>query len=263
MFYAFIAKISDDGTSLLCFLSDEAGDPTGIYLRKTDGSPPVRLGEGTIQDYSSDGRWVLAFSGSPRQLTMIPTGPGPLRKIPIEGAVPAYARLLPNSKGFLLVSADNKGDSHVFVVGPDGGRPSTVQTEELASDTNLAVSPDGTRFLYAGKDARLRVVTIETGLISLVPGDALQEGDLILTWTIDGYVVISADSFWIPGRIDRVELASGRRESWKRLAPDDPTGVTQVWPFAVSRNGQSYAYSYIRSFVDDLYVVDGVALNRR
>lgn len=62
----------------------------------------------------------------------------------------------------------------------------------------------------------------------------------------------------IPLGIDRIELATGRRESWKKLVPEDSAAVIEFDPAVIALDGESYAYSYLRNYVDDLYVVDGV-----
>ena len=58
----------------------------------------------------------------------------------------------------------------------------------------------------------------------------------------------------------RIEIETGRRELWRELMPADPTGVVHVMPspIAISRDGKSYAYNYVRAVVSDLYLVDGV-----
>ncbi|MGH9363944.1 MAG: protein kinase domain-containing protein, partial [Thermoanaerobaculia bacterium] len=54
------AGLSDDGTTMLINEFGEATGRTGAYyLRKTDGSPAVRLGEGSANELSPDGKWVL------------------------------------------------------------------------------------------------------------------------------------------------------------------------------------------------------------
>ena len=39
--------------------------------------------------------------------------------------------------------------------------------------------------------------------------------------------------------------------------PEDPAGVVQIDPVILADEGRSYAYSYLRILVSDLYVVDG------
>jgi hypothetical protein len=80
-------KISDDGKWLLF---DESGDATGnqawVYLRRTDGAPPVLLGEGAYCDLSADGKWVAAApSDSSGHINLLPTGAGEARKLSVAG----------------------------------------------------------------------------------------------------------------------------------------------------------------------------------
>ena len=58
----------------------------------------------------------------------------------------------------------------------------------------------------------------------------------------------------------RIEIETGRRELWRELMPADPSGVVHVIPsrIATSRDGKSYAYTYIRAVASDLFLVDGV-----
>ena len=61
----------------------------------------------------------------------------------------------------------------------------------------------------------------------------------------------------VPGRIDRLDVATGRRTPWKVLRPDDGAGVFLVDSFQVTGAGEAYAYSYQR-FLQDLILVRGV-----
>jgi hypothetical protein len=54
-----------------------------------------------------------------------------------------------------------------------------------------------------------------------------------------------------------VELATGRREPWKEIAPADLAGVQGIPTVRFSADGKSYAYSTLR-VLSDLYVVDGL-----
>ena len=60
-----------------------AGKNGSIYLRKTDGSDAIRLGDGYGEDLSPDGKWVLATPVGTRQhWIIVPTGPGSPRTLP-------------------------------------------------------------------------------------------------------------------------------------------------------------------------------------
>src|SRR5262249_60471398 len=78
---SFVADLSPDGKAILLNERGEgAGGSSVIYLRGTDGSPAVRLGEGEGFALSPDGKWVLAKNlpagGKPSTLFLLPTGPG-------------------------------------------------------------------------------------------------------------------------------------------------------------------------------------------
>ncbi|HEX6906463.1 MAG TPA: hypothetical protein VF154_07655 [Terriglobales bacterium] len=63
------------------------------YVRKTDGSPAVLLGEGAAVALSPDGKWVVAQSpGSPAQLRLLPTGVGEARVLTQDTINHARAR---------------------------------------------------------------------------------------------------------------------------------------------------------------------------
>ncbi|HRI53272.1 MAG TPA: protein kinase, partial [Pseudomonadota bacterium] len=70
--------LSADGQTLLFDETGEGGGPLySTFVRKLDGSPAVRLGEGTALALSPDGRWALAVvpDKTPR-MVLWPTGPG-------------------------------------------------------------------------------------------------------------------------------------------------------------------------------------------
>ncbi|MFY9550806.1 MAG: protein kinase, partial [Thermoanaerobaculia bacterium] len=74
--------VAPDGSALLITEFGEGGGiPWSVYLRRTDGSAAVRLGDGQAMSLSPDGKRVLAMlRTSPPQLVLYPTGPGePIR----------------------------------------------------------------------------------------------------------------------------------------------------------------------------------------
>src|ERR1700745_1708130 len=75
--------LSDDGKLVSFDETGEAGGETGgLYIRRTDGSPAVRLGDGHHPTLSFDGKWVLARTAGPEgRIMMLPTGAGEARTI--------------------------------------------------------------------------------------------------------------------------------------------------------------------------------------
>src|SRR5262249_37573673 len=72
------------------------------YTRKTDGSPAVPLGEGRSLGISPDGQWAAVVApANPRQLTLLPTGPGEPRLLKPEKFRYYDARWFPDGKRLL------------------------------------------------------------------------------------------------------------------------------------------------------------------
>src|SRR4029077_538332 len=84
--YSFLTDMSADGSTLLFNEQGEGGGPnSSAFVRRTDGAPAVRLGDGTPRRLSPD--LQSALTASPSQpsnvLTLMPIGPGEARKVVI------------------------------------------------------------------------------------------------------------------------------------------------------------------------------------
>jgi len=92
------AGISSDGSTVLFDESGEGGGPGySVYARKLDGSPAIRLGEGSAQSLSPDGKLALAIvhpSSDPR-LVVYPVGSGDPRFLETPGLtdLPGFDRV--------------------------------------------------------------------------------------------------------------------------------------------------------------------------
>ena len=82
-------------------------------------------------------------------------------------------------------------------------------------------------------------------------------GDRPVGWTADGSALWVFRRGEVPARIDRLEVATGRRQEWKRLVPPDPSGVYSISDVRITPSGESYFYSY-RRILSELYVAMGM-----
>ena len=252
-----VKDISPDGRSLLFDESGEGGGPGyAVYLRKTDRSLPVRLGEGSAQGLSPDGRWALSIRLTrPSELVLLPTGAGQARTLP-RGGVREYhwACFLPDGKRVLLVGNEEGRATRLFVQDVGGGPPRPVTPEGTWMESNT-VTPDG-RSVVAHAEGNLLFPVEGGGEGRPVPG--LEAGDTPLRWSVDGrHLFLRARGAGLPARVARLDPVSGRREAWMELQPADPAGVVGVGSIVLTPDGRTYVYEYLRS-LSDLYLVEGM-----
>ncbi len=109
-----VRDISMDGTSFVFVESGEGGGAGySAYLRRMDGSPPVRLGEGVPMSIAPDGRWVLGITNLARdpKLAVLPTGAGEARAVAMGGLAVKTAEWLADGKRILLTANEQgRGD---------------------------------------------------------------------------------------------------------------------------------------------------------
>jgi hypothetical protein len=248
--------LSDDGRLvLLNELGDAAGPAGAYYVRKTDGSPAVKLGEGTAVDLSADGKWVLARSPDPSAGFLLqPTGTGTSIPIGRGGFETMFdGKIFPDGRRLLIGANEHGKKRRLYVYEIPSGKPRAISPEGFSS---TAISPDG-RWLVAFRDSAedLFLFSTEGGPSRMIPDTkALRP----ICWTDDGKSLFALEVGSLPGRIVRIEVATGRREPWKELAPAGATGLIWVAPILVTPDGRSYVYGYFRAATSDLYLVEGL-----
>jgi hypothetical protein len=255
---AGLAALSADGRTLLF------GDRFGVYLRPTDGSPPVKLGFKDVfpDDLSPDGRLVLATSASTNQLMLLPTGAGEAQPLPAHGITsyhgawwfPDGHRILFNT---VVQDAASSGNAHVsktrsYLTDRSGTPPKPLTPAGVWA---LAISPDGTRLAVLGAAPGISISPVAGGPPVSVPGT--QAGDRPVEWSADGRALWVFRRGQVPASIDRLEIATGRRQQLKKLMPPDPAGLFSIAELRITREGHSYFYSY-RRILSELYVAVGM-----
>jgi len=251
-----VAAISNDGKSVLFSEEAPGGGPNGsAYIRQTDGSAAVRLGEGTALDLSPDGKWALTLvpaSTGPR-LVLVPTGVGEPKPIPIEKLQVLWAGILPPDGKRLEVVATEPGHGvRNYVMDLPDGKPRPVTTEISGGG---CVSPDGKYVVDNALDKRPTIFPVAGGDARPVPG--LEPGDTPIQWSADGDTIFAVRYGEAPLPVYRVNLKTGKKELWKELMPADRTGFTRLENVCVTPDGASYAYSYLRVTASDLFLVKG------
>jgi Tol biopolymer transport system component len=250
------ADLSADGKMLLLSESGEGGGPGySVYVRKTDGSPAVRLGEGNGQGFSPDGKWALSVvkPTTDRQIALLPIGAGQVRLLPKEGLAVRAGAFLPDGKRLLLGASEEGRRERIFVRDLEGGKPRAVSPEGYRGFFR-AISPDGKFLPVRGPDQRFYLYPVEGGEPAPLPG--LGTLDVIARWSADGklYVFRRGD---LPLKVYRLDVATGRKDLWKTLMPSDAAGIGSIVPVIPTPDGSSYVYTYART-LSDLYLVEGL-----
>ena len=88
-----------------------------------------------------------------------------------------------------------------------------------------------------------------------MPGIGKKE--LFVAWSADGTSIYVASGYDVPLRVDRVELATGRRVPFREFAPADRVGVLSVFP-SLGANPDHYAYGYTKR-TSTIFAVKGAA----
>ncbi|MGH9364886.1 MAG: protein kinase, partial [Thermoanaerobaculia bacterium] len=248
--------LSSDGKTLLFVEQGQGGGPHyTVCLRKTDGSPVVRLGEGTPSEISPDGKWVLSvIPTAPEQLLLLPTGPGEAKRLD-GGSIENYlgANFFPDGKRVLISGKEPGGSPGLYLQELSGGKPRRI-AEGVVNFASHPISPDSkTVAAFEAGQKRIILVPVEGGPPRPLAG--FTEGDRPVRWSDDGSLFVAQGN--MPVDIFRVDVATGRRSFWKRLAPPDAAGVHGLPQIVLTPDGKSYAYSCNR-VLSDLYLVEGL-----
>ena len=153
--YSYPADLSSDGKTVLF---DEEGVGGGarygktqeltysVYIRNTDGSAAVRLGEGSAEALSPDQKWVIAqIPGSPAQFRLLPTKAGEAQSLTNDAINHNGARWLPDGKRFVFSGNEPSRGGRLYV--QDVGRRPTTPYRARRSEPNrvrgFTRRPDG------------------------------------------------------------------------------------------------------------------------
>jgi Tol biopolymer transport system component len=255
--WSLLADLSDDGRTVLFSESGEAGGPGySVFIRSTDGSPAVHLGEGESFSLSPDGKRVLALvhPTADQQLVIHPTGPGEPKVFSLPALRVQAAVWLPDGRRFLMTAAEPGHDSRIYVADSEGGTPKPLTPEGYRAPQGVGMI-DARRFLARGPEGKVYIYSIDGGEPVPVPAVAPADG-ILGPSTREGTFFVRRGG-GLPARVVRLDLASGREEKWRDFMPGDPTGIVGLYGLRITPDGLYYAYSYGR-VLSDLYVVEGV-----
>ncbi len=244
-----LADLSADGRWILF------KDRFGVFLRETMGTQLTNLGlaDAFPDQISPDGRTVLATIPSPPQLILIPTGPGSPTVLPSHDIVAhSGAFWFPDGRQIFFSGSTPGRPLRSYVQDISGGAPRPLTPEGTRA---LSISPDGHTLAAIGPDDGISLWPAAGGASRHVQGS--QRGDRPVAWSADGRSLWLFRRGEVPTQVERLDIASGRRELWRTLLPQDAAGVYSIIEFRVTPTGHSYFYSYTR-LLSQLFLVSGL-----
>ena len=252
-----VAKdISRDGQSVLFEDSSEAtGTGYAIALRKLDGTMPVRLGDGSAGGLSPDGKWAIAFTGSPTKMMLLPTGPGqprPVETSGLESIRSGFARFLADGQRIIANGNEQGHATRCYALDLSGGKPMAVTPEGIKCGPS---SPDNRFVVGVGTNLPAAIYPMAGGPPRPIP--SLEAGFVPVQWSSDGSALFGYHSGELPSKIYKVEISNGKQTVVQELRPGAPAGVVAVSPVIANRDGTRFAYSYNEA-LSVLYIASGL-----
>jgi Tol biopolymer transport system component len=254
---SLLADISPDGRQILFTEVGVGGGPRlSTYLRGTDGSPAVRLGDGFAYALSPDGRRALVVTDLParRYLEVIPTGAGQSRRVERSGLTLWRARWLADSRNAVVLAQAADASPRLYVLDIDGTGMQPVTPEGLrVGRFSWAVSPDGAMVAVSTQQG-VELFPLADGVARHVPESSAR-------WNVVGWIesgLLISEEPVAGGVVHRVDPATGQRDTWANLQPQDPAGIMtlDLNGLVVTPDGRNYGYTWHRA-ISDLYLVEG------
>ena len=261
--YSYPADLSADGKTVLF---DEEGIGGGVqygdaqeltyavYIRNTDGSPAIRLGEGgatpslptEMGDRSDAGlaRTTSALAHRGRR------NPAAYQR----HHQPPMGALVPRRQALRLLGKRT------------GARRAPLCAGYFRRQTKTDFSGRGRRHSIS----RFRPIASWSSAsapirkdISTPRREATRDSltawnrEIPINWSQDGRSIYLYRTGEVPAKVYRLELATGKKTVWKQIVPLDPTGVSTIGPILMTPDGKTYVYGFHRT-LGDLYLVEGL-----
>jgi len=249
------SAISTDGR-LISFY--ESGELYAIardyqsYYRPTDGSPAVRLGVGAPA-ISPDGKWVVLGSNQSnpkRPLQLQPLGPGEPRDLATPGLI-AFNRVRwsDDNRQIVYEAQTEQGGWNAYRQMIASGAPILLMAN--IRDSYPALSPDGRMAALRKEHDGIYLCSVNGS--QPVRLKAASDEEFPIRFAEGGKSLLVAGPTGRELVLTLIDLASGRRQLWKRL--DTESRADQL--FVATPDLKYYAYPFPR-YSSVLYTVENL-----
>jgi Tol biopolymer transport system component len=253
--WSIVRDISRDGHKIVFEEEGNGGGPNyTVFLRDTDGSPPVRIGEGIAGPISPDNKLVITQPAKGGPLSLVPTGAGEARVLTHDTISYGGGQWLPDGKSLLVSGIEAGHGARDYLVDVSSGDSKPITPEGVIG---IHLSPDGKSTAVRGSDGKWGVWKLDGNNIRLIPD--LDSSYRVTDWSPDGESVYAATSKadQRTAKLYRVNIATGKMELWRTFGGGAGAGIDDVGAPRFSADGTAYAYVYVR-VLGEAYVVTGL-----
>jgi eukaryotic-like serine/threonine-protein kinase len=250
----FLAFPPDRKKILFTEEADGGGPNYTVFLRDTDGAPPVRISDGVGFAISPDNKWVVTEAAKGGPLNLVPTGAGEARQLTHDNVAYTDAGFLPDGKRLLAAGIEAAHGARDYLIDLHSGESKPITPE---GTTGTLVSPDGTKVIMRGPDGRLGVWLLGGNALQAIAG--LDPQYAITSWLPDNTSVYANLAYFgqKTAKVYKVNTTTGKLEFWKEFGTGLSGGISGVRPPVFSRDGSAYAYVYVR-LLSQGYVARGL-----
>jgi len=253
---SFLGDLSTDGKLLLMTEIGEGSGPLPvIYLRRTDGSPAIKLGEGEGWALSPDRNWVLSGRVSARGeldgIVLLPTGLGEPRALDTTGiTLLSWGAWLPDGKTVVFVGQKG-GGPHLYLERVPDGKPVPIGPDGTRLMIGNPISPDGKSVIGVHAGEAL-LVPLDGGTPRAIPN--LSAGMRISQWSADSRALYVWRLGERPTKVWLHDVETGQTRLWKEFPVEDSMTLNQV---RMTPDGSAWALYGTQTF-SELYLVEGL-----
>lgn len=255
--YSITSDLSQDGKSLL---SSEVGEGGGehysVYLRSTDGSPAVRLGDGQAADLSSDGQYALSrvMANPENKVYLLPTQGAP-RELSTGNVNPGlFLEFVPGTHRIVFLGTEPGHDARVYLLDPDSNAPPKPLLAEGLTGP-FAITDDAHFVICTDAKGEWAFYPLAGGAPQPIHG--MLPGERVFGLGADDHTLFVGRLGELPQKVYELNAATGDRKPWKEISPPDRAGADSIGGLRVVLDGKAYIYWYFHS-LSELYVFRGL-----
>jgi serine/threonine protein kinase/sugar lactone lactonase YvrE len=245
-----VVDITPDGKKILFIEDGLAEMQAAAYLRDTNGSPPIRLGDGFAERLSPSGDAAVVYvRGKPPRETIVPTGAGKTTTLATPPSIVDFNGIdwLPDGRRVLYTAKETTGRSRLFVQNIDSAIATPITPPGVSYPHFCkCVSPDGRSVVAFDERGSLGLFPVDGGASRPLPG--IRKGNVPrpMQWTADGKKLIVYEMGPLPRPIELYDIATAKRTPLVSFNPGDPAGILGLLRVRASADLHTFAYSFRR-----------------